>query len=306
VTFAISASGATLCTLSSKPRLFSGPNPRHVKCRGKQTLTFPAAAVGLHWTFKFTARNARGQVSRATRKLVLGKPPFAVSGNWAGYAIGSNIPVTKISGQFTVPRLDCRDTTDASEAMWVGIGGDGASSGDLLQTGVVSTCSGGRQVENPAWWEEYPENLITRFQGISVSPGDQIAASVYQASDGSWSTRLDDLTTGISGLMHTGDAWGTVSDSNPTTWLQREGGASTVSYNGGSSAEWIIEDYGLSNGAQVPFADFGTVAFTNLATSIPSWSLTPGEAIGLGDQNGLLLAAPSAPSGTGFSVTYTG
>jgi hypothetical protein len=145
-----------------------------------------------------------------------------------------------------------------------------------------------------------------RFQGMSVSPGDRIAASVYQASGGSWFTRLDDLTTGISRLMQTGNAWGTVSDANPTTWLQREGDASKVSYNGGSSAEWIIEDYGLANGPQVPFADFGTVAFSNLATSIPSWSLTPGEEIGLGDQNGLLLAAPSAPSGFGFSVTYTG
>ncbi len=190
--------------------------------------------------------------------------------------------------------------------MWVGIGGHGPSTGDLLQTGVESTCSGGTQVENPAWWEEFPEYYSVNFQSMSVSPGDQIAASVYLASDGSWVTRVDDLTTGVSGLMHTGNAWGTILDSNPTAWLQQDGDASTVSYNGGSSAEWIMEDYGLSDGTPVPFADFGTVAFSKLTTSLPSWTLTASEAVGISDKNGLLLAAPSAPSGDAFSVTYTG
>ena len=82
VKFAISASHATRCALSSKPRFFAGPNARRVKCRGKMTLTLPAVDLGLHWSFKFTARNARGQVSVATRKLVLQKPPFAISSNW--------------------------------------------------------------------------------------------------------------------------------------------------------------------------------------------------------------------------------
>jgi hypothetical protein len=80
-----------------------------------------------------------------------------------------------------------------------------------------------------------------------------------------------------------------------------------VSYAGGSSAEWIIEDYGNSAGTPVPFADFGTVAFNNLTTSLPSWSLTADDAIGLGDSNDLLLAAPSPPDSSGnFSVIYTG
>jgi hypothetical protein len=171
---------------------------------------------------------------------------------------------------------------------------------------VQSTCSGGVQVVNPAWWEEFPEYPAVNFNSMSVSPGDQIQASVYRATDSSWYTRLDDLTTGISGLMHTGEAWGTVADSAPTTWLQQEGDASTVSYTGGSSAEWILEDPAYVNGTQAPLAHFGTVAFANLTTSLPPWSLTPSEAIGIGDKNGLLLAAPSAPSGNAFSVTYTG
>jgi hypothetical protein len=300
-----SSSNATRCTLSASPAFWSGPNPLRVRCRAKLTGTLPAAASAHRWRFTFTARNGKRK-SVVRRTFALQAPPFVTSTNWAGYAINAGTPVTETSGRFTVPTLNCSDTTDASEAMWVGIGGDGASTGDLLQTGVESTCAGGTQVEAPAWWEEFPEYYSVNFQSMSVSPGDQIEASVYQASDGSWFTRLDDLSTGVSGVMHTGDGWGTILDSDPATWLDQEGDASIVSYSGGTSAEWIIEDYGDSNGNPVPFADFGTVAFNTLTTSLPSWSLTPSDAIGLGDSNGFLLGAPSAPSGNGFSVTYTG
>ena len=270
-------------------------------------MTLPAVALGLRWTFKFTAKGAKGRAAVVRRAFVVQAPPFDTSTNWAGYAIQSSSPVTEASGQFTVPTLNCSDTTDASEAMWVGIGGDGASTGDLLQTGVVSTCAGGVQVENPGWWEEFPEYSVVPFQTMSVSPGDQITASVYQASDGSWLTRVADLTSGVSGEVETANRWGQVHDSNPGAWVDREGDASTVSYAGGSSAEWIIEDYGLSNGTQVSFADFGTVAFHNLTTSLPSWSLTAADAIGLRDRNYLLLAAPSSPDSSGnFSLNYTG
>jgi Peptidase A4 family len=214
--------------------------------------------------------------------------------------------MTAVSGQFTVPTLNCSRTPNAGESEWVGIGGNGGSSGDLLQTGVVSDCRGGVQYDNVGWWEEYPQYPEIDFKTMSVSPGDQIAASVYRASDGTWVTRVDDLTTGVSGVMNSGNAWGTILDSNPSTWYVREGNASTVSYAGAYTAEWIVEAYGTSGGGQTQLADFGTIAFTNVKTSLPSWSLTTNEAVGLGDKNGYLLAAPSAPQGDGFSVAYTG
>ncbi|MFL5941722.1 MAG: G1 family glutamic endopeptidase [Gaiellaceae bacterium] len=242
------------------------------------------------------------------RALVLQAPPFAVSSNWAGYVVPSSSFVTEASGEFTVPTLNCGHTMDASESTWVGIGGGGGgSSGDLLQTGVDSDCVAGVQVENPGWWEEFPEYYAVNFESMSVSPGDQIEASVYQATDGSWVTRLDDLTTGVSGMMDTGHAWGTVLDSAPTTWVAQEGNASTISYTGGHTAEWIVEDFGRADGSLVPFADFGSLGFSNLTTSLSSWSLTSDEEVGLGDSSGNLLAAPSTPdSSNGFSVTYTG
>jgi hypothetical protein len=309
VKFVISASGATRCTLGSKPRFFAGPNPQRVRCHGKQTFTLPAVAVGLHWTFKFTARNAKGQVSAATRKLVLQKPPFRVSRNWSGYIVPSSTPITAVSGHFTVPRLNCKDTTDAGESMWVGTGGAGGSSGDLLQTGVRSDCIGGVQDNNPSWWEQFPPLPETKFDTttLPVAAGDSIQASVSKNLDGSWTTRLDDLTKGISGVMTTGGNYGTMADANWGVWLDDQGPAATLSYAGGTSAEWIVEDFGFAGGGFAPFADFGKVAFSGLTTSLPSWSLTKSEQVGLG-ANGLLLAEPSGPdsSGRGFSVTYTG
>lgn len=307
VKFSVTASGATRCTLSSRPRFFAGPNPHRIKCRGKQVVALPAISLGLHWKFKFTARNARGQVSVATRKLVLQAPPFAVSRNWSGYVVPSSTPVTTVSGRFTIPRLNCAHTANAGESMWVGIGGSGASSGDLLQTGVRSDCIGGVQDNNPGWWEEFPELPETAFASMSVSAGDSMQATVAQNPDRSWTTRLDDLTKGISGVMTTGGAYGTMLDSNWGVWLTQEGTAATLSYAGGYSAEWIVEAFGLSDGTIVPLADFGSVAFTGLTTSLLSWTMTKAEQVGLG-AGPLLLAAPTGPdaSGRGFSVTYTG
>jgi hypothetical protein len=306
VKFAISASGATRCTLGSKPRFFAGPNPQRVRCRGKQTFTLPAVAVGLHWTFTFTARNAQGQVSVAKRKLVLQKPPFRVSRNWSGYIVPSSSPITSVSGKFTVPHLNCQHTTNAGESMWVGTGGAGGATGDLLQTGVRSDCVAGVQDNNPGWWEKYPPLPETDFESLSVDAGDSIQASVSPNVDGSWTTRLDDLTKGVSGVMTTGGDFGTIYDSTGA-WLDDQGPSAALSYAGGTTAEWIVEDFGFSNGKFAPFADFGKVAFSGLTTSLQSWALTKAEQVGLG-ASGLLLAEPSGPdsSGRGFSVTYTG
>jgi hypothetical protein len=305
-----SSAHAKVCTLSSKPRFWSGPNPARVKCRGKLTAKLPALAIGVHWRFTFKAKAAKGKASTVRRTLVLHKPPFPVSSNWSGYIVPSATPVTSVSGDFTVPTLNCQKTRNAGEAAWVGIGGAGGSSGDLLQTGVVSECMKGVQVENPAWWEEFPESAADLFDAatMKVSPGDLIQASVSQSPDTSWTTRVDDLTTKVSGVMHTGmgGQWGTVRDSDGAP-LSTPQDSSTFTYAGGGTAEWIVEDFGTSTGL-VPFADFGTVTFTGLATSLPAWGLTPSEQVGLGDRAGLLLAVPSAPdaSGKGFSVAYTG
>jgi hypothetical protein len=264
--------------------------------------------------FTFTAANAAGQSAVASQTLIQEAPApptpaWAQSSNWSGYVVpSSSSPFTEASGEWTVPALNCAATPDGGAGIWVGIGGyrwpAGGTSGALLQTGVTANCVGGIQLD-VSWFEEVPSspNRSEEFAGLSVAPGDSIKASVYQTSDGAWETRLDDLTTGLSGVMITGEGWGVSADAGDGTFAE-QGSTSGLSYSGGYSAEWIVEDY-AEGGAQVPFADYGVLTFTGLTTSLPSWSLTTSEGEEL-IQNGTVVSTPSVPSADGFSVTYTG
>ena len=115
---------------------------------------------------------------------------------------------------------------------------------------------------------------------------------------------MNDLTTGLSGIMVTGKGWGVYRDGSGGSFPV-QGSAAGVTYSGGYTAEWIVEDFtDATTGALVPFADYGTVTFSGLTTSLPSWSLTPSEAVEL-LQGDVVLSTPSFPSGDGFSVSYT-
>jgi peptidase A4-like protein len=305
---AISASNAKRCTLAASPRFWSGPNPQRVRCHAQYAVTLPALTLPARWTFTLKARGSSRKAAVVRRTLTVQGAPFQLSSNWSGYIVPSSSVITEASGRFTVPHLNCSKTKNGGESMWVGTGGAGSSTGDLLQTGVRSDCSNGVQVDNVGWWELLPPLPEEDFHTMSVAPGDAIQATVMQNPDHSWTTRVDDVTKGISGMMTTGGVYGTVLDSSPTTWLHQEGTSSNLSYTGAYTAEWIVEAFeDISTKNLVPLANFGTVAFTGMTTSLPSWSLTSGEQVGLGS-GPLLLAAPSAAdaTGRGFSVTYTG
>lgn len=303
LTLTYAATDATTCSLSSSPVLWTGSNPLPVSCNGSLTVTgIPSTPSQLQWTVTFTAQGAAGQTT-LTHTLVQAAPPFSESENWSGYIVSSGSVLTEASGRFTVPTLNCADTPGGGVSVWVGIGG--ANETDvLLQTGVEIDCAGGVQTDDAGWWEEYPPYPEMDFDSLAVSPGDLLEASVYQQSDGSWVTRLDDLTTGISGMMISDGDYGTVLDSDPSNWLEVEG-PSGVFYTGGYTAEWIVEDTGLSDGSYEPFGDYGTVTFSDLTTSLSSWGLTTGDGVGI-VQSGSVLSAPSAPTSGGFSVSYTG
>jgi hypothetical protein len=231
------------------------------------------------------------------------------SQNWSGYVIPSGSKaVTEASGRWTVPALDCVSAPNSGASAWVGIGGaarpTGGTYGSLLQTGIRTDCVNGIQV-NLGWFEEFPStpNVEQNFAGLAVSAGDSILASVTRAADGAWQTRVDDLTTGMSGWMVTGGGWGVAADSSGAV-SDQPGAALALSYSGGYSAEWIVEDYSVSTGS-VAFARYGTVTFTDLTTSLPRWSPTANEAVEL-VQGSTVLSKPSAPAGNGFSVTRLG
>jgi peptidase A4-like protein len=303
-----SAAHAQACTLSAKPRLWFGRVRRRVSCSGRFSLSLHPASLAARWTLTLTARDTRGRVAVVQRRLVLRAPPFPVSANWSGYVVPSAGLVTQVSGRFTVPRLDCSGGVHAGVSTWVGIGGAGKTAGPLLQTGVRTVCISGTQFANAGWWAEFPRYPEVDFDGRFVSAGDSMRASVSRNADGSWTTRLDDLTTGISGVMTTGKSYGTVRDSDPSVWLQEDGSAAGAAYSGGYTAEWIVDDFEQADMPLVPLADFGSIAFSGLTASLPSWELTADERVGIGDADGNLWAVPTGPdpTGRGFAVRYTG
>ena len=143
-----------------------------------------------------------GPVTRVSRGLEQGDP-FTVSANWAGYVIRAGQDVNAVSGEWTVPTLDCQQTPNALDSVWAGIGGDGSGSGDLLQTGVTDECSNGAQQDH-AWWELDPNpHKPVYFSGLR-GPSGQMQSSVYLNQSGQWVTRIDNLTTGWSGWMVAG------------------------------------------------------------------------------------------------------
>jgi hypothetical protein len=305
VVLSYSSSNATSCSLSSTPAFEASSNPLSVACNGTYSANVPPSTSQQSWTFTFTAENASGTASSSQTLTELGA---RTSPSWSGYVVpSSSALVTNVSGQWTVPTLNCAVTPNADGSIWVGIGGfgwpTGGSSGTLLQTGIGMHCANGSP-QYDGWFEEFPSipNHSEVFTGFPVSAGDSIEASVYQGSNGNWVTRVDDLTTGLSGWMITGEAWGVGSDSGST--FSDQGSTAGLSYSGGYTAEWIVEAPTVQ-GSVASLVDYGSVSFGNLRTSLPSWSLTADESEAI-EQNGTVVSTPSPPGTDGFSVSYTG
>ena len=229
--------------------------------------------------------------------------------NWSGYVLPSdNAIFTDASAEWTVPTLNCTDTPNSLAFTWVGIGGygwaTGGTSGTLLQTGTNDECVNGVQ-EDFGWWEEYPSvpNYSRGFNDYPVSPGDLMEAYVYQTTSGSWETLLNNLTTGLSAIMVTGEGWGVA----PTgaSYFTYQGTTTGLSYSGGYTAEWIVEDPGNASGSGLsPFANYGSVTFLNLRTDFASWSLPATDAVEM-VQSSATLSVPGTVNNDGFTVGYT-
>ncbi len=236
---------------------------------------------------------------------------YTESTNWSGYVVPSmQTVIDATSGTWTVPTLNCTDTPNASVSEWVGIGGvnwpGGGNSGALLQTGTEDRCVGAAQ-QDDAWWELYPSNpnASITFANLDVSPGDEVVASVHKTAGGHWTTKIDDVTKGIAGVMVTGAEWGTAGDHSGSSAFSKGGSSAQYAYEGGYSAEWIVEDSGTTPTQLTPFANFGAVTFSDLATSLRTWTLTPAEGVEL-VQKGVTLSTPGAPTSDSFDVRYTG
>lgn len=244
---------------------------------------------------------AHGAMTRVSRGPGQGEGFTEADDNWAGYVIAPGRDVDAVSGVWTVPTLNCRQTPNAQLGVWAGIGGVDEP---LLQTGVGDGCSNGAQ-HDQAWWELANAHNPFYFSGLFVGPADQMQASVYLNQSGQWVTRIDNLTTGWSGWMVAGGTWGVGRDGSGS--FTNEGSASGISYAGGNTAEWVVEAPGLfaTGSAFLTIPDFGTVQFSGLRVGLQSWSLNPGEVYQI-SYDGQVMATPGPSDGDGFPVSYTG
>lgn len=205
------------------------------------------------------------------------------SPNWAGAVLIGN-SYTVVSGEFTVPTPSAPPGASPYQqycaSAWVGIDGDTCQSA-ILQTGV-NFCIQGGQPSFQAWYEWYPDYMYY-FQGISISAGDNMRVTVDASSSESGTATIENLSNG-----------------------QKV----THNFNGGvqgdlceTNAEWIVEDF-ESNGSLVPFADFGTVTFSNAYAEQGGQRVGPEGATMVDiQQNGQVLTSSSV-SGNGVTVTY--
>lgn len=317
VTLNLSSTNATICSLSSVPSLWAAGSVS-VPCTGTYPITVVPASTARQWVFTFTADNGAGQSATATQTLTQTAPvqstptAYNTSNNWSGYVVpSSSALITDAQGDFTVPTMNCADTPNGDTSIWVGIGGQqwstGGNSGTLLQTGIDADCVAGLQ-QNDAWFERWPSvpNNSQMFENFPVYAGDQFQVSVYETTTNQWVTLLSDVNTGESGIMLTGDSWGVGPTSSILNSWTVQGDTSGLSYGGGYTAEWILEDNTNSTTNQLnPFANFESVTWTNLESSFTTWSLTHDETWAI-VQDGVTLATPTATTSDGFTVGYNG
>lgn len=232
-----------------------------------------AAAAGGRSRFGTRIYNS----ARGTAQLLARTSNTLESTNWSGYAAPES-GATSVSGSWTVPMVVPSSVPEYS-ASWVGL--DGLAPGDeqLIQAGTGQDTESGA-TSYFAWWEILPAEE-TEIPSMVVSPGNQMTASIGEASPGEWTITLDDDTTGA-------------------VW------SDTLPYTGpGDSAEWVEEAPTVDN-VQSDLADFGTVDFTNATVDGSNPDLVSSEAIDLVNSDGLVIAEPSAPSGgNSFTVTDT-
>ncbi|KAK2612269.1 hypothetical protein QQS21_001695 [Conoideocrella luteorostrata] len=199
------------------------------------------------------------------------------SSNWAG-AVQIGNGYNYVEGTITVPQVS--GSSDSAASAWVGIDGDTCQTA-ILQTGVSFYGDGSFD----AWYEWIPDYSHS-FTNFDFSVGDQIKMTVDATSKTTGVASLENLTTGQK-VSHT-------FSSTPSTLCE-------------TNAEWIVEDF-ESGGSLVPFANFGTVTFTNAVAKGSSGTISPAGStiIDIRDPNSQQVLTDCGVSGGDVTCRYTG
>lgn len=168
------------------------------------------------------------------------------NGYWAG-ATDTAHAATRVTGEFTVPKIADTCGTTADVAVWVGLGG--WDTNRFAQLGVTLTHG-----SMGAWYELFDQDNhgpLVPFD-YALKPGDRIRIRLAFSDDHSTLTLVwNDLTSGNRVVKPISDA---------------------ARYWSGDTAEWIVERH------QPRFADFGQLTFqrayytddTGLHTALPA------------------------------------
>ena len=166
-----------------------------------------------------------------------------ISYNWAG-AVLKGSDFRTVTGTFIVPEVilpaDAHLDIDYGASAWVGL--DGSKSGCrgvVMQTGLSMHTQNGT-LKYHAWYQWYP-NRNHKFSHMQIAPGDSVTLTITASSESSGTFIIDNNTKKTS-VNHT--------SVDRTPHLCRTG------------AEWIVEDFSMKQ-RRIPFADFGSVTFTN-------------------------------------------
>ncbi len=236
--------------------------------------------------------------------------PFFVTTNvtsasWAGYVdvpppASSPLatPFTAVSASWVVPKVTCTPGVDSHALEWVGIDGYGGVT--VEQDGTNTSCSNGVPTYG-AFYEMWGVPSVNNGFWISINDpvqaGDVVTSSVSE-SNHVWSFNVVDATQHWTFTT-------VVPDPNPVPQQ--------------SSAEFIVETPQIcpnsnpSTCTTTTLSNFASVTFTNIAVASAGVSSPEGVAgvpnFGVSlTQGTATLAAPGplGPSGTSFSVTYSG
>jgi hypothetical protein len=205
------------------------------------------------------------------------RPALWTSHNWSGYALGSSKTkdgtYTAITGKWTVPAVG-KNTGSTSASQWIGI--DGATNGDLIQTGTYADSSHGKSSYG-VWWEILPASGTTIHE--PVKPGETITASIAK-----------DKVTGKWTITISNGAW---------TFVKK------TSYKGKcQSAEWIVEAP-LIGSSDARLTRTSPVTFSDLTVNGTNPHLVVADA-GRMREDGKITESPSTPStsGNAFTMAY--
>ncbi len=147
------------------------------------------------------------------------------SSNWAGYFAETSAStvkdtVTKVSGTWVQPAVNCANGKTAIMAMWVGI--DGATDSTVEQTGSIGQCVKG-VASYYVWWELYPLNAVQPIKKITLAAGDTVTASVTWKSGNKFTMTI---AVGSSSFTKTGTQSGTALRENAECIVERPSGSS--------------------------------------------------------------------------------